>query len=134
MSLAKIISARLHAILADYSVAAVLLLTALLASDASTAARTTALVMGLGLLAGSVLTAYPLGLVRLIPFKLHSAADYLGAAVLIAAPFVFDFADTDKGLATLYVVLGVADLVISLLTDYDDPATRAAGPAPATTT
>lgn len=125
MSFAKIIPARIHALLADYGVAAILLLVALLASNASTAARVTGLVMGLGLLVGSLITAYPLGVIPLLPFKLHSAADYLGAAVLIAAPFVFDFYNRDKGIATLYIVLGISDLVMSSITDYDDPAAKA---------
>lgn len=125
MSLAKIVPANVHALLADYGAAALLLLAVLLADDPSTAARNVGLIMGVGLLLGSLFTAYPLGVVRVIPFRLHSAADYLGALVLILAPFVFGFYDTDKGLATFYIVLGVADVALSLITDYDDPAAQA---------
>jgi len=39
-------------------------------------------------LAYSTLTAYPLGLVKLIPFKAHLALDALGAVALAATPFV----------------------------------------------
>jgi hypothetical protein len=36
----------------------------------------------------STLTAYPLGVVKLIPFQLHLALDALGAVALAATPFV----------------------------------------------
>jgi hypothetical protein len=36
----------------------------------------------------STLTAYPLGLVKLIPYKAHLALDALGAVALAAVPFV----------------------------------------------
>ena len=36
----------------------------------------------------STLTDYPLGVVRAIPFKVHLAADALGAVALAATPFV----------------------------------------------
>jgi hypothetical protein len=36
----------------------------------------------------STLTAYPLGIVKLIPFKVHLALDALGALALGATPFV----------------------------------------------
>jgi len=36
----------------------------------------------------STLTDYPLGMVKLIPFKAHLAIDALGAAALAATPFV----------------------------------------------
>lgn len=125
MSLFPLISARWHALIADYGAAAVLALAALFARDASSGARATGFVIAAALLVGSLITAYPLGVVRVLPFRVHSAADYLGAVALIATPFVLDFYASDRGLAQIYIAVGVADVVLSLCTDYRDPAAEA---------
>jgi hypothetical protein len=78
------------------------------------------------LIAVSLLTDYPLGVLRVIPFKLHSAGDYLGAATLIAAPFVLGFSDQDATLSTLYVAAGLALVGVSLATDYEHAGAREA--------
>lgn len=46
------------------------------------------------------------------------ARDYLAAALLIVAPFATGFNDTHSGLAAFYVVIGVAVLAVSLITNY----------------
>jgi len=48
----------------------------------------------------------------------HSAGDYLAAALLILSPFVLGFNDTDAGLSAFYVVAGIAVLAVSLITNY----------------
>src|SRR4051812_39894926 len=45
-------------------------------------------IAGAGHAGYSTLTAYPLGIVKLIPFKVHLALDALGAVALAATPFV----------------------------------------------
>lgn len=81
----------------------------------------TGVVLGGVLIFISLLTDYPLGVIRVIPFVVHSAGDYLGAATLIAAPFVLGFTDSDSGLAAFYVAIGVTLVAVSLITDYSDP-------------
>ena len=122
MSLAKLIPARVHALITDYGASLLLIIAALVASDASSEARWTGGVIGAVILLGSLITAYPMSMVKAIPFRVHSAMDYLGGLALIAAPFLLDFYDTDEGLSTLYIVVGVADILLSLVTDYEDPA------------
>lgn len=55
---------------------------------------------------------------RFIPTKVHGAMDYLMGVVLIAAPWLFGFA---QGGAETWVpvVLGIGAIVYSLLTDYE---------------
>jgi hypothetical protein len=65
-----------------------------------------------------MLTRYPLGVVKVLPFTVHSAGDYLAAALLIGAPFALNFRDTDGGLSAFYVVAGLAVLAVSLVTNY----------------
>jgi hypothetical protein len=75
-------------------------------------------VVGVVVLAVSMLTRYPLGVVKVLPFTVHSAGDYLAAALLIVAPFALGFSDSDGGLTAFYVVAGLAVLAASLVTNY----------------
>jgi hypothetical protein len=93
-------------------------------------------VVGAVVLLVSALTKYPLGIAKVLPFTIHSAGDYLAAALLIVAPFALNFADAESGLATFYVVMGVAVLAVSLVTNYQYSPKRATEPvgAPRTVT
>ncbi len=55
---------------------------------------------------------------RFIPTRIHGMADYASGLLLLAAPYVFGFAD---GTAAQYVpmILGAGILAMSLLTDYE---------------
>jgi hypothetical protein len=55
---------------------------------------------------------------RIIPTKVHGVLDYLVGVLLIASPWLFDFA---RGGAETWVpvMLGVAAIVYSLLTNYE---------------
>ena len=78
----------------------------------------TGVVVGATVLVVSMLTKYPLGVAKVLPFTVHSAGDYLAAALLLGAPWALNFADGDGGLAAFYVVAGVAVLAVSLVTNY----------------
>ncbi len=121
MSVLKLVPAKIHGV-ADYASGLALILVALLVGGSDEAVAT-GVVLGAVLLVVSVLTDYPLGIVRVVPFKVHSAGDYLGAVALIAAPFVLGFNDTDGGLTAFYIAVGVALIAISLVTDYENTAT-----------
>ncbi len=55
---------------------------------------------------------------RFIPTKVHGYLDYLVGALLIASPWLFDFAN--GGAETwVPVVLGAGAILYSLLTDYE---------------
>src|SRR5437870_500324 len=104
MSLVRLLPAWLHAI-ADYAVGLALVVVAL-ASGGSSGAVATGVVVGATVLLVSVLTKYPLGVFKVLPFTVHSAGDYLAAALLLVAPWALDFADSDTGLAAFYVAGG----------------------------
>ena len=116
MSLVKFLPAWFHAI-ADYAVGALLIIVALAASG-SNKATAAGVVVGGAVLLVSALTRYPLGIVKVLPFTLHSAGDYLAAALLVIAPFALNFNSTDHGLAVFYIVAGAAVLLVSLVTNY----------------
>jgi hypothetical protein len=116
VSLIKALPAWLHAV-ADYAVGLSLIIVAL-ASGAEGKAVATGVVVGVVVLIVSMLTKYPLGVAKVLPFTIHSAGDYLAATLLIVAPFALDFYSSDKGLAIFYIVAGIAVLAVSLITNY----------------
>ena len=116
MSLVRLLPAWFHAI-ADYAVAGTLIVVAA-AVGGSTEAVAAGIVIGVVVLVVSMLTKYPLGVVKVLPFTIHSAGDYLAAALLVAAPWVLNFADGDSGITAFYVVAGIAVLAVSLITNY----------------
>ena len=116
MSVTRLLPAWFHAI-ADYAVG-ILLIVVAVASGVGGAAEATGIVVGATVLLVSVLTRYPLGIVKVLPFQVHSAGDYLAAALLIVAPFALGFNDTEAGISAFYVVMGIAVLAVSLITNY----------------
>ena len=116
MSLVRLLPAWLHAV-ADYAVGAGLIVIAL-AVGGSGKAVAAGVVVGVTVLVVSMLTRYPLGVAKVLPFTVHSAGDYLAAALLLVAPFALNFHGTDGGLTAVYIVAGVAVLAVSLITNY----------------
>jgi hypothetical protein len=116
MSLVRLLPAWLHAI-ADYAVAASLIVVAALVGG-STEAVAAGIVIGSVVAIVSMMTKYPLGVVKVLPFTVHSAGDYLATALLLASPFVLGFNNSDSGLTAFYMVAGAAVLAVSLVTNY----------------
>ena len=117
MSLVKFLPAWFHAI-ADYAVGGLLVVGALLTTSAPDKAVATGVVVGVVVLTLSMLTKYPLGLVKVVPFPVHSAGDYLATALLLISPFALGFDGSSGGLDVFYVIAGVAVLAVSLITNY----------------
>jgi hypothetical protein len=116
MSLVKLLPAWLHAV-ADYAVGGLLIVVALVAGD-SGVATAAGVTVGVVVLAVSMATKYPLGVVKVLSFRLHSAGDYAAAALIVAAPFALGFNDTEGPLSAFYIVAGIAVLGVSLITNY----------------
>ena len=116
MSFVRLLPAWLHAV-ADYAVGLSLIIVAV-AVGGSGKAVGVGVVVGAVVLVVSMLTKYPLGVAKVLPFTVHSAGDYLAAALLIVSPFALDFNDSDAGLTAFYVVAGIAVLAVSLITNY----------------
>ena len=135
MSLVRFLPAWFHAI-ADYAVGTLLVVAALVVGGTGLAVAT-GVIVGVVVLAVSMLTKYPLGVKKVLPFTLHSAGDYLAAALLLVAPFALGFNDSDTGLTALYIAVGVAVVAVSLVTNYQysdaaQPVVQVAPIAPAT--
>jgi hypothetical protein len=72
-------------------------------------------------------TAGPTGLIDQVEVRTHAAIDFVVAGLLIASPFLFGFAD--DGATAVFLVLGLAHLLISIGTRYVPARAEAAGPA-----
>jgi len=116
MSLVRILPAWFHA-LADYAVAATLIVVPLAVGGADKAVGT-GVAVGAVVALVSMMTKYPLGVVKVLPFTIHSAGDYLAAALLVISPFALGFDGSESGLTAFYVAAGIAVLAVSLITNY----------------
>jgi len=65
----------------------------------------------------SLLTAYPLGVVKLIPFPVHGGVELLTALFLIAAPWLFRFHVVDAA-RNFFIVSAIGLLLVYLVTNY----------------
>ena len=131
MSLTRLLPAWLHAV-ADYAVGLSLIVVAV-AVGGSGEAVAAGVVVGAVVLAVSMLTKYPLGVVKVLTFTVHSAGDYLAAALLVISPFALDFNNSDTGLTAFYIVAGIAVLAVSLITNYQYSDKREWSPSRAVT-
>ncbi|HEX6392834.1 MAG TPA: hypothetical protein VFZ97_05295 [Acidimicrobiales bacterium] len=116
MSIFRLLPAWFHAI-ADYAVAAALIIVAAVAGGSGKAVGA-GVVIGAVVLVVSMLTRYPLGVFKVLPFTVHSAGDYLAATLLVVSPFALNFNNSDTGLTVFYIVAGAAVLAVSLITNY----------------
>jgi hypothetical protein len=74
-------------------------------------------IIGVAYLGTSLVTRYPLGALKLIPFPLHGVIESIMAAAWIALPWVLGFAD-DAPARNFFVVAGIGLLAVAALTDY----------------
>ncbi|HEX3138775.1 MAG TPA: hypothetical protein VHQ87_01900 [Rhizobacter sp.] len=68
-------------------------------------------------LAMTLLTAFPLGVTDLIPFRVHGAIEAVVALVILALPWVADFS-TEEPARNFFVISAIALGVTWALTDY----------------
>lgn len=114
----NLLSAKPHGVL-DYVVGLLLLISPWLFgfNDVSMAATYTMVVIGFVALALSLLTNYPLGLIKMVPFPVHGIIETIGAIALLISPWVFGFAQFE-GARNLAFIVAIAWLAVVVLTDY----------------
>jgi hypothetical protein len=125
-----LLPAWLHAV-ADYAVGLSLIVVAVAGGAGKAVAP--GVVVGAVVLLVSMATKYPLGVFKVLPFTVHSAGDYLAAALLIVSPFALNFHNTATGLTAFYIVAGIAVLGVSLITNYQYSDQREWSPSQAVT-
>jgi hypothetical protein len=56
---------------------------------------------------------------RFLPTRIHGMLDYVVGIALIAAPWIFDFADGGGAKMLVPIILGAGAILYSLMTDYE---------------
>ena len=120
--LPKVIDARTHGLI-DYAHGVFFLGMALLCRKSNPRAATAALGTGAFILGGALLTDYPLGVRRVIPFATHGRLDTGFASASWAVPRVFGFADTAA--ARVFQLNSIAEALAVGMTDFDSGRARA---------
>ncbi len=111
----RILSPRVHGYV-DYAVAALFLLAPSLFGFGGLP-ETLCYILGITHAAMTLLTAFPMGAAKLIPFPVHGALEAAVGVGLLAAPWLFNF-DEVPAARNFYVVTGVAVALVWLVTDY----------------
>ena len=65
----------------------------------------------------TIITRFPLGVSKTLPFSIHGAIELIVSILLIALPWIANFA-TGVNSRNFFVAIGVLIFVIWLLTDY----------------
>ena len=81
-----------------------------------TAATVVPVVLGIGLIAYSLVTNYELGVWKLAPMAVHNLIDIAAGALLVASPWLFGFADQTANVWLPHVVVGLAAIFLGLTT------------------
>jgi general stress protein CsbA len=81
-----------------------------------TAATVVPIVLGIGLIAYSLLTDYELGVWKVAPMAVHNVIDVVAGGFLAASPWIFGFADESANVWAPHVIVGLAAVFLGLTT------------------
>jgi hypothetical protein len=109
----KIISPTQHGYLDYLTVALFLLAPSLL--GLSGLAGTVAYLLAAIHLAMTLVTNFPLGVIKKLPFPIHGWVERGVGPALLLLPFVFGFTGTAEA---FYMAMGIVIVLVGLLTDY----------------
>jgi hypothetical protein len=109
------LSPRVHGYI-DYGSVVFLLLSPMLFGFGGVPATLCYLFAG-ALLVLSLITAYPLGVAKVVPFTIHGLIEAVSAVGLVLAPFLFGFSDVVAA-RNFFLVAGVALGIVFLVTNY----------------
>jgi len=118
----QILNPTVHGVL-DYVLALAFLAAPGLVDFTDTAANLSYIV-GVIYLGASLLTRYPLGAVKMIPFPVHGVIESIMAASWLAMPWLLGFAG-DAAARNFFVAAGIGLLAVAALTDYQSTGMRA---------
>ena len=112
----RFIPTRLHAPL-DYIVGAGLMAAPWIFQFSDLTTPTViSIVLGIGLIAYSLLTNYELGVWKVAPMAVHNLIDIAAGALLAVSPWLFGFADEGANVWLPFVVVGLAAIFLGLTT------------------
>ena len=106
-----------HAV-ADYALAATMIASPwLFGFSRNRKAKANAVATGLGVLGLSLMTKYPLGVVKMIPFPVHGKIEAAAGALTATAPWLMGFSRNGRAKWT-HLLSGLGTLAVYAVTDY----------------
>lgn len=75
------------------------------------------ILLGIGVIAMALLTRFEVGLIRVIPMRVHLGVDYVAGIFLAASPFLFGFVDLPWNAWVPHLLVGLAVLIVALFTN-----------------
>jgi len=109
-----------HAVV-DYAMAGLLMAAPwLFGFSRNKKATSCAVASGASVLALSLMTRYPLGVCKWIPFKVHGHIEAAAGALTAAGPWLHGFS-RNRAATLTHVASGLATLAVYAVTDYDSP-------------
>ncbi len=103
----------------EYAAALLLIAAPFLFAFESGPATAASIALGVGLLIFTAISTLPTSLVKGLPAGLHVVGDFVLAALLIVLPFILAFREETAPTA-LFIVLGVAHLIVTIGTRFPD--------------
>ncbi|WP_022929482.1 SPW repeat domain-containing protein [Patulibacter americanus] len=89
------------------------------------AARNISIAAAIVVLVGTLLTNWPLSVVRVIPLPVHGVIDIVLGLVLIVAPFALGYSDDSTAAVVVHLILGLGLLVAGFMTNWSGAHDRA---------
>jgi hypothetical protein len=117
----KVLPTRVHGML-DYPVGLLLLLAPNLFGFAHLdgPAVWVPRVIGVLSLVQSLMTRYELGLIKVLPMRMHLMVDYIAGVLLAASPWLFGFYDpANQNIWVPHVIAGIALFLVTLMTESE---------------
>ena len=111
----KVLTPRTHGVLDYVTVIAFLLAPTIL--NLSGLPATISYLLAVVHLVLTLITAFPLGLIKAIPFKIHGMIELAVSIFLVLLPWLFSFASVPAA-RNFYVAAGIVVFIVWLITDY----------------
>lgn len=118
MNRIRILPPRVHGVL-DYALVVLLALAPTLFGFGGIAAGILYVVAAMQLLM-SLLTNYPLGAAKVVPFQAHGRAEIFTAVAFVVMPWLLGFAGIDAA-RNFYLIAGIGLALLWTITDYKAP-------------
>jgi hypothetical protein len=82
-------------------------------------------IIGIIVLLQSICTNYEVGLLKVLPMKMHLMNDYIASLFLAASPWLFGFSDRPSNVWMPHVVVGILVFLLTLMTQSQPRAASA---------
>ena len=76
-------------------------------------------IIGIIVVLQSICTNYEVGLIKVVPMKMHLMNDYVASIFLAVSPWLFGFSNQAANVWMPHLIVGIAVFVLSLMTETE---------------